>query len=662
MSDKPTYEELEQRVKELENGTFDRKQVEKQSQLEHSRLMGILESIPDGVYIVDQHFDIEYINPVIERDFGKILGRKCYQYFHNRTESCPWCKNEEVFAGRSVSWEWYSVKNDRHYDLFDTPFENSDGSISKFEIFHDTTELKRAEEALRESEERFRTVADFAYDWEYWIAPDGHHIYVSPSCERITGYSSEEFLNDHELLQKIVHPDDQSTFVRHLRQAKQKEKTSSLDFRIITRRGEERWISHACQPVHGPDGRYLGQRGSNRDISKRKLMQEELLKTKKLESLGVLTGGIAHDFNNMLTVVLGNISLARMMSETYDIEETIKLLIEVEKAAMRTKDLTARLITFSKGGGPVREEVSIRALLKESVNDALRGSGIGCELYIPADVWPVEIDESQMRQVIHNIVTNSMEAMPGRGAIKVYCQNIDISEKDGLALKHGKYVKVSLKDQGAGIPQENLSKVFDPYFSTKEMGTQKGMGLGLAVAYSVVKKHGGLITIESQLGAGTNIHIYLPALSANRDQVEREEVDEQSTIINRQSSIQRVLVMDDEEMVRNVSSGMLSKLGYEGKVAMDGAEAIKMYKGAMESGKAYDVVILDLTNKFGMGGVEAIKRLLEIDPQIRAIVSIGYSHDPILTHFREHGFCGSLSKPFGMDELKTALREVIAGE
>ena len=399
-----------------------------------------------------------------------------------------------------------------------------------------------------------------------------------------------------------------------------------------------------------------------REIATRKRAEEEVLKAKKLESLGVLAGGIAHDFNNMLTAVLGNISLARMMAETYDTEETVKLLTEAEKAAMRAKDLTARLITFSEGGEPFKEEVFIGEFVKDSVGSALSNTGIGCELQIPADVWPVEIDGSQMKQAIHNIVTNSMEAMPGQGMVKVYCQNIDISEKDGLTLKHGKYVKISLKDQGAGIAEENLSKVFDPYFSTKERGAQKGMGLGLAVAYSIAKKHGGLITIESEVGGGTTVHIYLPTISAKRPSeigsalhgagkepsAKREEVDSQY-------SIQRILVMDDEEMLRDVSSAMLSKLGYEVEVATDGVEAIEMYDKAMESDHPFDLVILDLTNNSGMGGVEAIKILLEIDPQIRAIVATGYSFDPVVSNFRAYGFCGAITKPFSMGELGKAV-------
>ncbi|MBL7177914.1 MAG: PAS domain S-box protein [Desulfobacteraceae bacterium] len=527
------------------------------------------------------------------------------------------------------------------------------------ELETEALEIKRAKEALRESEERFRNVADFTYDWEYWIGPDGHYIYISPSCERITGYSPEWFVNDPGLFEKIVHPDDHSVVVSHIREEQKQEEVFSIDFRIITRSGEELWISHNCQPVYGTDGNYLGRRASNRDISKRKKMQEELLKAKKLESLGVLAGGIAHDFNNMLAAVLGKISIAQM--ETKPGTKAFELLTEAENAGMRAKGLTAKLITFSKGGDPFKQEVSIGEFVKDSVSSALSGSDIDSEFTIPDDLWPVNIDEVQMKHVIHNIVTNAVEAISGQGTIKVSCENVEIGEKDGLTLKAGKYVKISLKDQGYGIPEENLSKIFDPYYSTKEMGTDKGMGLGLSISHSIVKKHGGLITVESELGVGTTFFICLPESDLGLRNaglgLERKLRTKKKPIIGKR----KILVMDDEEMVRDVTAAMLSKIGYEVELAKEGSEAIEMYIKDKESDQSYDGVILDLTNKIGMGGKEAIKKLLEIDPDVKAIVSTGYSYDPIVTKFREYGFCGALTKPFSMDELGKTVRKVLEG-
>ena len=544
-------------------------------------------------------------------------------------------------------WDWSLI-----------PIKDGTGKVTGLVFtLAEVTERIRAEEALRESEERFRTFIDFTYDWEYWLAPDGQFIYISPSCERITGYSPEEFMNAPELFEKIVHPDDHSMVVSHIRGEQNAEKLFPIDFRIITRTGEERWINHVCQAVYGIDGTYLGRRGGNRDISKHKQMEEELLKAKKLESLGVLAGGIAHDFNNLMTSVVGNISLAKM--EMKPGSEAFISLVEAQKASIQTKELTARLITFSKGGGPIKETVSIGNLVKDSVNSSLKGSDIDARFSIPEDISPVEVDEEQMKQVIRNIITNAQEAMAGQGTINVTHENVNIVEKDTLTLRKGKYVKISLKDQGPGIPEEDLIKIFDPYFSTKEMGTQKGMGLGLAISDSIIKQHDGLITVESEVDSGSTFHIYLPAAKSQAPSAKPDEVQPQSTIDNYKSSIQRILVMDDEELVRDVTNGLLTHMGYKVEVAVDGVEAIEIYSKAMESEKPFDMVILDLTNKFGMGGVEAIKILLEIDPDVKAIVATGYSNDPIMSKFREHGFRGSLPKPFTLDQLRTVLSEVM---
>ena len=409
--------------------------------------------------------------------------------------------------------------------------------------------------------------------------------------------------------------------------------------------------------IKDASGEVIGYQSAVLDISYQKKMQEELLKAKKLESVGVLAGGIAHDFNNLMSVVVGNISLAR--TEMRPGSKGLKNLVKAEKASIQTTALTSRLITFSKGGGPVKEPVSIGDLVKNSVDSSLKGSDISCIFSVPEDILPVEVDEEQMKQVIHNITTNAQEAMAEQGTINVSCGNVIIGEKDTLNLKDGKYVKISIEDQGPGIPKKDLINIFDPYFSTKEMGTQKGMGLGLAVSDSIVKKHDGLITVESKLGTGTTFSIYLPA--SEKEIVEATPVKKPAPGIS-ESKGEKILVMDDEEVVRDVCNALLAYLGYEVEVAVDGVEAIELYKKAMESEKPFDMVILDLTNKIGMGGAETMVNLLEIDPDVKAIVASGYSNDPLMSNFREHGFRAALPKPFNLDKLKTALQDAIAGK
>jgi PAS domain S-box-containing protein len=274
--------------------------------------------------------------------------------------------------------------------------------------------------------------------------------------------------------------------------------------------GEKRSIEIVASPLWGQNGSFVGVIESHRDITERKRMEEELLKAQKIESIGILAGGIAHDFNNLLTAILGNISLAHMDINPDD--KTYKMLADAEEASLRAKDLANQLITFSKGGMPVKDKVYPDKLIKDSADFTLRGSNVTCELSIPEDLWPVELDVGLMRQAINNLLQNAKEAMSGRGIIKIRAENVTVKEEEGLWLGEDRYIKISIADQGEGIPKENLQKIFDPYFTTKEMGSQKGMGLGLAVCYSIIKNHNGFIGVESQVETGTTFYIYLPAL------------------------------------------------------------------------------------------------------------------------------------------------------
>jgi PAS domain S-box-containing protein len=369
------------------------------------------------------------------------------------------------------------------------------------------------------------------------------------------------------------------------------------------------------------------------DITDRMKMEEELIKAQKLESVGLLAGGIAHDFNNLLMAIAGNIELAKMYARPGD--RVYEKLTEAERASHRAKDLTLQLLTFSRGGQPVKKSASIVELIQESTRFSLRGSGTRCELSLPDDLLPVEVDEGQMSQVINNLIINADQAMPDGGVITIQCRNVVIGPRDALPLKAGKYVHLSIKDQGIGIPREHYSKIFDPYFTTK----QKGSGLGLATTYSIIKQHDGYITLESELGAGTVFHLYVPA---SKGKGRAAEVKGDGPVTGKG----KILVMDDDEAVRDVAGAMLGKLGYETTPAGDGAEAIELYERARKSGEPFDAVIMDLTIPGGMGGREAIKKLLEIAPDAKAIVSSGYSNDPIMAEYTKYGFSGVVGKPY----------------
>jgi len=389
------------------------------------------------------------------------------------------------------------------------------------------------------------------------------------------------------------------------------------------------------------------------DISERKKIEYELEKLRRLESIGILASGVAHDFNNLLTGILGNISLVKQYLDSEDM--IFKRLSTAERSCLEAREITSRLITFSKGGEPVKKVTRVQQLLKEAHCPLIKDTNITFEYNLPDNLYPVEIDEGQIRNVIINILTNAAEAMPEGGKIDISATNLEITEKDNLPIKEGSYVKVSIRDRGRGIQVEEISRIFDPYFSTKERGVKKGMGLGLTICHSIIRKHEGFITVESMPGAGTTFHLYLPA--SLKKKTETEVTGEMETIRKK-----RILIMDDDEIVRDITGDMLMHCGYYIESSKDGNEAIALYIKAKERGEPFDAVILDLVVPNGMGGDIAIKRLHDIDHGVKGIALSGYSKDLIMTHYMDYGFTAALSKPYNIQLLNGTLERVLGKE
>jgi PAS domain S-box-containing protein len=508
-------------------------------------------------------------------------------------------------------------------------------------------ERRRAEEALRRRESLFRLLAENARDiiYRYRLAPARGFEYVSPSVAAVTGYSPEEYYNDPDLILNMTVPGDRPVFEAVLRGDVSTQDLLSL--RITRKNGELLWTEQRITPIYGAGGKLLALEGIIRDITERKKLEEELIKKEKLESLGVLAGGIAHDFNNMLTGILGNIGLAKKLSRT---DETVSArLSDAEKATFRARDLAKQLLTFSRGGMPVKRAASIGDVITESTNFALRGSRVRCEFAIPADLWTVEVDVGQMSQVIQNLVINADQAMPEGGTVTIRCENTVVGPDSGLPLGAGRYVKICVADRGVGISPENLPKIFDPYFTTK----QKGSGLGLTTSYSIIKRHDGHIRVESRPGAGTTFSILIPASDGKSASVKAEDT-------NVRTGSGRILVTDDEEMVRKVAGDMLTRLGYGVETAGSAAEAVELFKAAMRAGKPFDAVIMDLTMPGDLGGKEAARRLLEIDARATIIVSSGYSNDPVMAEHERHGFKGVITKPYELRELSKEVHRILS--
>jgi PAS domain S-box-containing protein len=389
-----------------------------------------------------------------------------------------------------------------------------------------------------------------------------------------------------------------------------------------------------------------------RDISERQRMQEEITRAKKLESIGVLAGGIAHDYNNLLTAIMGYMTLAESILRPED--EALAFLGRARHAANMAKNLTNKLITFAKGGKPVKKRASVLPLLENTLSFALTGSNIECEFLVTHDLRHVEYDDSQMSQAIHNIVMNAREAMPEGGTLRVEAQNMPGWQKDGDQENAGDWVRISIKDEGCGISKEHLDRIFDPYFSTKEMGAQKGLGLGLSISHSIVRKHQGYLFAESEPGMGTSLHIYLPASNPTRNFMAARPRS-----VSKEGPL-RILVMDDEEVVREITGKMLSHAGYEVGLARTGSEAVRMFTQCMEEGNPFHVLLLDLTVRGGMGGKEVARRLLEMEPNLKALVSSGFSDDPVMTDCSAYGFSDAITKPYSMNELLDKIENTVS--
>lgn len=413
--------------------------------------------------------------------------------------------------------------------------------------------------------------------------------------------------------------------------------------------GEEVFVTAEMRCILDEEMRHRGCVIVLRDVTAHKRAEEELFKAEKLNSISLLAGGIAHDFNNILTAVLGNISVVRMgMDESHS---SARRLLSAEKAALQAKTLTQQLLTFSKGGAPVLEATTIDQLVEDYAQFILRGSNVRCEIEKDPNLWAVDADRGQIAQVVNNLIINADQSMPKGGVIRLVLTNEAVHGHQVPALPRGDYVCITVKDDGVGISPENLNRVFDPYFTTKEIGN----GLGLASSYSTVKSHRGLMTVESKIGVGSTFRVYLPKTAQPVGSA--KEPEEEDTTIH--SGKGRILVMDDMEAMMLVAGEIISMLGYEVEFSRNGTEAIELYKKAKESGNPFDAVVFDLTVPGGMGGEEACGILRQYDPDLIAIASSGYTTSNVMSDFKNAGFNAVVPKPYRIKEMSDVLHRVL---
>ena len=514
-------------------------------------------------------------------------------------------------------------------------------SLANKLLREDIEKRQQAENALKESEQKYRGLIESASDAIFVIdAETGTILDVNKKGVELMGRNAAELIGIHH---SQLHPSDETekyislfkTFASQLTPA-------DIEYHVLHKDGYRIPVEISTSVMELEGNKII--QWIFRDIRERLQLEEEMQKAQRLESAGLMAGGIAHDFNNLLTAILGNISLAKIYAAPSD--KITARLADTEKAILRAQALTQQLLTFAKGGVPITKSVDLSETIRESTEFVLRGTNLNCDSNIPQKLWPVEADTGQINQVLHNLIINAYQVMPDGGECRVEAKNVAIDKADSIPLPAGKYIQISVHDKGPGITKEHLPRIFDPFFTTKA----KGSGLGLSTSYAIIRKHGGLLTVDTEMGTGSTFHVYLPA-SAKPLSTETD-IKEGDGVIKGDG---RVLLMDDEEFIREIADELLSHLGYEVDLAVEGKEAIDLYKKAMDGGKPYDVVIMDLTIPGGMGGKEAIVELKKIDPNVKAIVSSGYANDPILADCKKYGFIGMVPKPYKIEELSKAL-------
>ncbi len=631
----------------------------------------ILQSLSELVIYFDREQRIVWTNPAATQRYGTdvqgLQGKNCNEV---------WCKQEAPPADcpvrRALETGWRAQSSEvttpdgRIWGITASPvFDHAGLIVGAVATGLDITDRKLAEEALlqtnerlrqainkyretenalQESEERYRVLVNNASE-AIVVVQDKFIKFANPVAIKLLDCTAEGIASHHFF--EFIYPDDRSLILERNQKRMEGEVVEGrYSFRIMANGGSIKWVENSAVTIEW-EGR-LATLCLLADITERKKIEEEMIKADKLETVGLLAGGIAHDFNNFLASLLGNITIAKLYRD--DMEKVLKKLDNMEKVTERAKDLANQLFTFAKSSEPIKKRVKLGKLIPEEVKFILSGSNVRPIFSIAEDLYTVEVDRGQFSQVLGNIVINAVQAMPEGGLLDVGVENITSGgayKKGFLLLPEGAYIKISIKDGGKGIPEEFLTKIFAPFFTTKE----KGRGLGLATSYSIIKKHGGHLSVESEVGVGTKFFIFLPA------------ADQPAAIQVRAGSIYqgagKILIMDDEEELRTTMGELLLAYGHDVLLARDGSEALDLYLEAIQNAEPFQLVIIDLTVPGGMGGKQTIKELLKIDPDVKAIVASGYSSDPVMANYRDYGFVGAIRKPFSPEKLTKLVYEAI---
>lgn len=605
-------------------------------------LHGILQANTDAMLILDRKYEIKFFNPAAASLLGSeevsLIG-ETFPFEINSNQS-PELEIPEANGGSRII----------ELSAKDLCWEGESGLLV---VLRDITRRRTFEMALNREKERLAVTLDSIGDAVIATNSIGIVERMNPEASRLTGISNEAAVG-RPLAQVLRLKDPESGEVITNPSKEYLEKWCKVGLPLVREDDQTPFlVSAEMRHILDGAGNHHGSVTVLRDITAQKKKEDENFQQEKLHSISLLAGGIAHDFNNMLTAILGNLSVARMnMAED---DENAKKLLAAETAALQARSLTQQLLTFSKGRVPSLAITAIDRVVEESAQFVLRGSNVKCEVEKEEDLWAVYADQGQISQVVNNLIINADQAMPAGGTITVKLRNCILRHAEVPDLKAGEYVCIEVADQGIGISPENLQRVFDPYFTTKDDGN----GLGLASSYSIVSSHHGAMTVESDLARGTSFYVYLPRTTKHPDSVPTKQDPPRKEPETIHKGTGRILVMDDMEAMMLVAGEILNVLGYEVAFATNGAEAIDAYKQAKESGDPFDAVVFDLTVPGGMGGEEACNILIDYDPKLIAIASSGYSTSNIMSNYQNSAFKAVVPKPYRIKEMSDVLYQVL---
>jgi PAS domain S-box-containing protein len=633
---------------------IERKESEYETDLQRIYFEQLFDNIPAGIVMVNPEDRVIACNSAFTELFGyqedEILDKKINRIIvSEETKKEAEQLSAKTQRGEVVECESIrKTKNgeSRYVKIFGIPVIVDGKHIGIYGIYLDITDLHKAHNLLFSEKEKLSVMLSSIGDGVIATDVNSKVVLMNSIASDLTGWELADAEGKNiEQVFDIINESTRQTSDNIVEKVLETQQTVHLANHtvLVSKDGSERTIEDSAAPIKDKNGDLIGVILVFRDVTEKKRIEDEMQKNSKLETIGILAGGIAHDFNNILTAIMGNITLAKTLTMASD-PKVYERLVDAERASIRAKDLTQQLLTFSKGGDPIKKTASVKEIITEACSFATHGSNVNCSIKIPDELPNVVADSGQIGQVINNIIINAVQAMPKGGNIYISAISDTIEKRNSRNLKEGSYVKITVRDTGSGISKTQLAKIFDPFYTTKKDGS----GLGLTTSHNIIKKHDGCMCVDSEIGKGTTFSIWIPATERVVESVVTD------TLCNSKGK-GRILVMDDDEDLVEVVCEMLDNLGYDVVAVNDGQTALETYKKEFDSNQRYDAVILDLTIPGGMGGKDTIRELLAIDKDAQCIVSSGYSADPVMANYKDYGFKAVLSKPYSLQELSNTL-------